>query len=44
MVAIGCTGGQHRSVTIANELYERLKNLGGNFGLKLTHRDVKDAR
>ncbi len=44
VVAIGCTGGQHRSVTIANELYERLKNLGGNFGLKLTHRDVKDAR
>lgn len=44
VVAIGCTGGQHRSVTIANELYERLKNLGGNFGLKLTHRDVKDAK
>ncbi|MBE5824653.1 MAG: RNase adapter RapZ [Butyrivibrio sp.] len=44
VVAIGCTGGQHRSVTIANELYERLKGLGGNFGLKLTHRDVKDAR
>ena len=44
VVAIGCTGGQYRSVTIANELYERLKNLGGNFGLKLTHRDVKDAK
>lgn len=44
VVAIGCTGGQHRSVTIANEIYERLKNSGGNFGLKISHRDVKQAR
>ncbi len=44
VVAIGCTGGQHRSVTIANEIYDRLKNLGGNFGLKLYHRDVKEAK
>ncbi|RKM55136.1 MULTISPECIES: RNase adapter RapZ [unclassified Butyrivibrio] len=44
VVAIGCTGGQHRSVTIANELYDRLKASGGNFGLKLAHRDVKHAK
>jgi UPF0042 nucleotide-binding protein len=44
VVAIGCTGGQHRSVTIANEVYDRLKKAGGNYGLKLSHRDVKWAR
>ena len=25
VIAIGCTGGKHRSVTLANELYEELK-------------------
>ena len=44
VVAIGCTGGQHRSVTIANEVYDRLKAQEGNFGLKLSHRDVKEAK
>ncbi|MCR5156333.1 MAG: RNase adapter RapZ [Butyrivibrio sp.] len=44
VVAIGCTGGQHRSVTIANEIYEKLKDSDGKFGLKLSHRDVKEAR
>ncbi len=44
VVAIGCTGGQHRSVTIANEVYDRLKSAGGNYGLTIAHRDVKRAR
>jgi UPF0042 nucleotide-binding protein len=44
VVGIGCTGGQHRSVTIANELYARLKEAGGNYGIKIAHRDVKQAR
>lgn len=44
VVAIGCTGGQHRSVTIANEIYDRLKVSGGKYGLKLSHRDVRGAR
>ena len=43
VVAIGCTGGQHRSVTIANEIYERLKK-ADNFGVKIYHRDLKHAR
>ncbi|SFC64849.1 RNase adapter RapZ [Butyrivibrio sp. YAB3001] len=43
VVAIGCTGGQHRSVTIANELYSRLKDSEGKFGIKISHRDVKNS-
>ena len=42
VVAIGCTGGQHRSVTIANELWGRMKG-HGSYGLKLYHRDARDA-
>lgn len=38
VVGIGCTGGRHRSVTLANELYKRMKD-HGNYGLKLYHRD-----
>ncbi len=39
VIAIGCTGGKHRSVTLANELYRRMKDKG-SYGLKLYHRDV----
>lgn len=39
VVAIGCTGGKHRSVTLADGLYNRLKDTG-HYGLKLYHRDV----
>ena len=39
VIAIGCTGGKHRSVTLANRLYQKMKNQG-NYGLKLYHRDV----
>ncbi len=43
MIGIGCTGGKHRSVTLANELYEALlKN--ENYGIRIEHRDIgKDA-
>ena len=42
VIGIGCTGGKHRSVTLANELYKRMKDKG-NYGLKLYHRDVKQG-
>ncbi|MCI8432155.1 MAG: RNase adapter RapZ [Lachnospiraceae bacterium] len=41
VVAIGCTGGKHRSVTLANELYGRMKDRG-TYGMKLYHRDVEN--
>lgn len=41
VVAIGCTGGQHRSVTLANELYARMKNKG-SYGVKLSHREIRE--
>jgi len=40
VIAIGCTGGKHRSVTLANALYDEMKNKG-NYGLTLHHRDVE---
>lgn len=40
VIGIGCTGGKHRSVSLANELYRRMKNQG-NYGLKIYHRDEK---
>ena len=43
VISIGCTGGKHRSVTLANELYDRLKECSG-YGIKIEHRDIgKDA-
>ena len=43
MISIGCTGGKHRSVTLANELYKRLDG-NKDYGLKIEHRDIgKDA-
>lgn len=39
VVAIGCTGGQHRSVTLANAITRRLSD--GNYGIKVEHRDVE---
>lgn len=39
VIAIGCTGGKHRSVTLANELYKRMKDKG-KYGIKLYHRDI----
>ena len=38
-IAIGCTGGQHRSVAVANELNKRLQELGRRTTLE--HRELK---
>lgn len=43
VVAIGCTGGKHRSVTIANKLYEILKK-DREYKVKIEHRDIEKAR
>ena len=37
-IAFGCTGGQHRSVMIADEIRRRLARAG--FKVKATHRDI----
>ena len=42
-IAIGCTGGQHRSVTLAGELFNRLRDQG-EYGLTLRHRDTAIPR
>ena len=38
VVAIGCTGGRHRSVTIANLLYDMLQQLP--YSSRIFHRDI----
>ncbi|MEG0565925.1 MAG: RNase adapter RapZ, partial [Hungatella sp.] len=44
VIAIGCTGGKHRSVTMSNFIYEHLKTQD-DLGLKIEHRDIdKDSR
>lgn len=39
VVGVGCTGGKHRSVTIANGIYDRLKNLP--YSVRIEHRDIE---
>ena len=44
VIAVGCTGGKHRSVTLANALYDHLMVDDRTYGLKKEHRDIeKDA-
>jgi UPF0042 nucleotide-binding protein len=38
LVAVGCTGGKHRSVAIAEEIATRLS--GNRAGIQVTHRDL----
>ena len=39
VISIGCTGGRHRSVTLANALYQALEKKE-NYGVRLEHRDI----
>lgn len=39
VIAIGCTGGKHRSVTLARQLYRYLSS-HEEYGLKIEHRDI----
>lgn len=39
VISIGCTGGKHRSVTMAEHLYQHLSG-HAEYGLKLEHRDI----
>lgn len=43
VIGIGCTGGKHRSVTLANALFARLSQ-AESYGIRIEHRDIgKDA-
>ena len=44
VIGIGCTGGKHRSVTLSNEIYRRLRGTE-EYGVRIEHRDIeKDAK
>ncbi len=40
IIAIGCTGGKHRSVTLANAFFDRMKKKEA-YGFRIEHRDIK---
>lgn len=40
IISIGCTGGRHRSVAIANEIYERINSKG--YKVNIEHRDIDE--
>ena len=39
VISLGCTGGQHRSVMMAQLLYERLSS-ARSYGIRVEHRDI----
>jgi UPF0042 nucleotide-binding protein len=43
VIAFGCTGGKHRSVTVANEIYSRLSK-ARDIGVRIEHRDITKGK
>jgi UPF0042 nucleotide-binding protein len=39
VIGIGCTGGKHRSVAMAQKVYEYLEEKG--YTISITHRDMQ---
>ena len=39
IIAIGCTGGRHRSVVPANAIYEK-SSRNTDYGIRIEHRDI----
>ena len=44
VIAVGCTGGKHRSVTVANKVYEKLLGMDEGVGIRIEHRDIDKDR
>lgn len=42
VIGVGCTGGRHRSVTLATEIYKALKEDDREYGVTLNHRDIRN--
>ncbi len=42
VIAIGCTGGKHRSVTLTNAIFSKYEN--SSYGCKKEHRDIEKDR
>jgi len=42
ILAIGCTGGQHRSVAVANRIAEQVRDMG--YECRVDHRDIDEER
>ena len=40
VIGIGCTGGHHRSVTVAKELYKQLDSADAGYGIRIAHMDI----
>ena len=45
VICVGCTGGKHRSVALANAIFDRLQDKDAPYGVRIEHRDIdKDAK